>query len=73
MSKRNRNVFDNDRRMELRMRVAIKKMRQSEVVDPSTLPLLALPEVSQSASQPVPPSHPVVSKSSSAATLSMKV
>ena len=44
MSKRKRNVFDNDRRMELRMRVAIKKMRQSETVDPSTLPLLALPE-----------------------------
>ena len=44
MSKRKRNVFDNDRRMELRMRVAIKKMRESEVVDPSTLPLLALPE-----------------------------
>jgi hypothetical protein len=44
MSKRKRNVFDNDRRMELRMRVAIKKMRQNEVVDPSTLPLLAQPE-----------------------------
>lgn len=44
MSERKRNVFDNDRRMELRMRVAIKKMRQNEAVDPSTLPLLALPE-----------------------------
>ncbi len=44
MSERKRNVFDNDRRMELRMRVAIKKIRRSERVDPSTLPLLALPE-----------------------------
>ncbi|NIS79088.1 MAG: hypothetical protein GTO14_02435 [Anaerolineales bacterium] len=44
MTKKKRRLFESDRRMELKLRMAIKKMRELESVDVSKLALFAFPE-----------------------------